>query len=344
MRPGRYVAALAAVALTLGVVGIIEARATLTTALLVYLLPIFLAATRWGLGPAVLAAVVSVLGHDLFFVEPVGTLTIAHADEGVGLALLLLVAVVAAQLADAARRGNEKEQEAAIVRRSDALKTALLRAVSHDFRTPLASIKAGASALRQPETNYTAEDRAELLAAVEEEADRLDRLIGNLLDASRLEVGALSPNKQPQDLPELLRAVVSRLEPLLAGRAVRFTIADDLPLVTCDYAQIDHVLTNLLENAARYTPPATPIFIRLTLQGQAVRIEVADQGPGVPAADRERLFRPFERGRTGAEGTGLGLAIARGMVEANDGQLWVEDVIGGGARFVFTLPVGNTSR
>jgi two-component system sensor histidine kinase KdpD len=338
-RVGPYVIVLAATGLTFILVGAVQARAALPTVVLLYLVPIILAATRWGRGPAIAAVVVSVLGHDLFFIEPVGTLSIARADEAVGLALLLLVAVVTAQLADEARRGAQNEQEAAIARRSDALKTALLHTVSHDLRTPLASIKAGVSALRQADTDYTDDDRAELLAAIEEEADRLDRLVRNLLDASRLEAGALTPHKHPQDLRELSRAVAGRLQTVLGDRPLELDLAEDLPLVACDYAQIDQVLTNLLENAARHTPPGTPVEVRMRCEAENVQIEVTDKGPGVPAGDRERLFHAFERGRTRAQGTGLGLAIARGLVEAHGGRLWVEAGSGGGARFLFTLPV-----
>jgi two-component system sensor histidine kinase KdpD len=328
-----YLAALMAAGLMLGIVGVIQARVALPTTLLLYLVPIILAATRWGRGPAILAVLISVVGHDLLFIEPIGTLSIARADEAVGLALLLLVAVVTAQLADDARRGAEKEHEVALARRSDALKTALLHAVSHQLRTP---------ALRQADTAYTEDDRAELLAAIEEEADRLDRLVRNLLDASRLEAGALTPHKQPQDLRELSKAVLGRLQPVLAGRPLQLDVAEDLPLVACDYAQIDQVLTNLVENAARHTPLGTPVHVSMTCQEEAVQIEVADQGPGVPLADRERLFGSFERGHTRAEGTGLGLAIARGLVEAHGGRLWVESgSYGGGARFLFTLPLAE---
>jgi two-component system sensor histidine kinase KdpD len=338
---GRYLLAAGAVGVTLFVVGWIQARAALPTALLLYLLPVVLAATRWGRGPAVFASVLSVIGHDLLFVQPVGTLTVARADEAVGLVLLLFVAVVTAQLASAARRAGEKEQEALLARRSDEMKTALLRAVSHDLRTPLASIKASASGLRQPDAAYTDDDRAELLAAIEDESDRLDRLVANLLEASRLEAGAATPHKEPQDLRELVRAVLTRLQPMLADRPLRLSFPDELPLVPCNYAQIDHVLTNLLENAARHTPPGTPIQLTLALESDAVRVQVADAGPGIPSADRERIFLPFERGQTRVGGSGLGLAIARGLVEAHGGRLWVDEAPGGGAAFNFTLPVSG---
>jgi len=338
---GRYVAAGVAVGLTLLVVGLIESRAALPTALLLYLLPVVLAATRLGRGPAVLASVLSVLGHDLLYVQPVGTLSIERADEAVGLVLLLFVAVVTAQLASAAGRAGEKEQEASLARRSDEMKTALLRAVSHDLRTPLASIKASASGLRQADAAYTDEDRAELLAAIEDESDRLDRLVANLLEASRLEAGAATPHKEPQDLRELVRAVLTRLQPMLADRAVRLSIPDELPLVPCNYAQIDHVLTNLLENAARHTPVGSPIELTVALQADAVRVHVGDAGPGIAPADRERVFLPFERGPTRVGGSGLGLAIARGLIEAHDGRLWIDQAAQGGAGFNFTLPLAG---
>jgi two-component system sensor histidine kinase KdpD len=254
------------------------------------------------------------------------------------------VALVTAQLADGARRGAETAREAAIARRSDELKTALLRAVTHNLRTPLASIKASVSGLRQPDAAFAEEDRAELLAEIEEEADRLDRLVTNLLDASRLEAGGVTVSRHPQDLAELVGAAVDRLQLRLPGREVRLDIPEELPPVACDYAQIDQVVTNLLENALLHTPAATPVLARAVRENGAVRVEVVDRGPGISAPDRERLFLPFERGRTRAPGTGLGLTIARGFVEAHGGKLWLEEGSDTGARFVFTLPVGGGSR
>lgn len=335
-----YGKALAATVIALVVVGQLQASVlNLPTAILLYLVPVILAASRWGRGPAVVAVLVAVLGHDVLFVDPIGRLTIARTEEAIGLALLLFTAVVTAQLADSARRGAEATREAAVARQSDELKTALLRAVSHDLRTPLASIKANVSSLRQPDATFSAEDRAELLAGIEEEADRLERLVRNLLDASRLEAGALKPRRQPQDLAELVLAVVQRLQPLLDGRKVELELPDDLPLAACDYAQIEQVVANLVENAALHTRPPGGILLRALARDGTVWVEVVDQGPGIPPEDRERLFRPFERGRTGGPGSGLGLTIARGLVEANGGRLWVEDAPGGGARFVFTLPL-----
>jgi two-component system sensor histidine kinase KdpD len=336
----QHLLALAAVGVTLLIVGVLQSTVVdLPAAILLYLVPILLAASRWGRGPAITAVVASILGHDLLFVDPRGTFSVARADEALGLVLLLFVALVTAQLADGARRGAETAREAAVARRSDELKTALLRAVTHNLRTPLASIKASVSGLRQPDAAFADEDRAELLAEIEEEADRLDRLVTNLLDASRLEAGGLTLSRHPQDLVELVGAVVDRLQSRFAGRTVGVEMPEELPPVVCDYAQIDQVITNLLENALLHTPPTTPVLARATQVDGVVRVEVVDRGPGIAVADRERVFRPFERGRTRAAGSGLGLTIARGFVEAHGGKLWLDDATDTGSRFVFTLPL-----
>jgi two-component system, OmpR family, sensor histidine kinase KdpD len=334
-----YLLALAGVALTLAVVALLRTRFDLPTAVLLYLVPIIFAAARWGRGPAALAAVVAALVHDYFFIPPIGTLTVAKPDEAVGLVLLLFTALATAQLADAARRGAQHERAAQVAQQADEIKTALLHAVSHDLRTPLASIKANVSGLRQSDVTYSAEDRAELLEAIDDEADHLDRLVGNLLDASRLEAGVLVPHKQPQDLAELTRAVLARMTAVLGARTVKLEVQPNMPLVSCDYAQIDQVLTNLIENVARHTPPGSPVEIRLSADNHKAHLEVLDAGPGIAEEDRARIFQPFERGRATAPGSGLGLSIARGMAEAHGGTLDVKRSPAGGAQFCLTLPL-----
>ena len=332
--------AVASVALTIGVIALLRTQFDLPTAVLLYLVPIIFAAARWGRGPAAIAAVVAAIAHDYLFIPPVGTLAVAKPDEVIGLGLLLFTALATAQLADAARRGAQQQRAASLARQSEEVKTALLRAVTHDLRTPLASIKANVSGLRQPEVLYSDEDRAELLAAIDDEADRLDRLVGNLLEASRLEAGVLVPHKQAQDLAELVHAVIRRLKPVLGERAITVAVQADMPLVACDYGQVDQVMTNLLENAARHTPDGSPIEVFLTADQTSAHVSVVDHGAGVPADDRSRIFRPFERGRTThAPGSGLGLSIARGLAEAHGGRLDVERADAGGAQFTLTLPL-----
>jgi two-component system, OmpR family, sensor histidine kinase KdpD len=231
-----------------------------------------------------------------------------------------------------------------VLQRTDALRAALLSSVSHDLRTPLSSIKAAASSLLQEDVQWDDEERRSFALAIVREADRLNRLVANLLDMSRIEAGVLKPEKEWYPLDELIHDVLGRMQPLLGGREVCTSIPDDLPPVELDYLQIDQVLTNLLENAIRYTPAGSPIDISVQHGEESVTVSVADRGPGVPPVDMERIFDKFYRvlstekaART--TGSGLGLAVSRGLIEAHGGRIWVENRPGSGAIFRFTLPL-----
>jgi two-component system sensor histidine kinase KdpD len=232
-----------------------------------------------------------------------------------------------------------------LLRRTDALRSALLSSVSHDLRTPLSSIKAAASSLLQEDVQWDEEARRSFALAIERETDRLNRLVGNLLDMSRIEGGALKPEKEWYPIDELIHDVLSHMQSLLQGREVRTSIPDDLPPVELDYLQMDQVMTNLLENAVRYTPPTSPIEISAAVVGEEMVISIADYGPGIPSTDLERIFDKFyrvlstKRNGTSTMGTGLGLAVCRGLVEAHGGRIWAENQEEGGAVFRFTLPL-----
>ena len=259
------------------------------------------------------------------------------ADE---LRLLEAFADEAALAVDRDRLLHEAARAEAL-QEADRLKSALLSAVSHDLRTPLASIKAAASSLLQADVQWDAATRREFLSAIDEETDRLSRLVGNLLDLSRIEGGALRPEKDWYDVGELLETVAGRLGRTVTDHRVRLDVAPDVGEVLLDYVQIGQVLANLIENAAKFAPKGTEIHLSARRRDGAVAVSVADQGPGIPAAERARVFEKFHRiGRTGQHvvGTGLGLAISKGLVEAHGGHIWVEDAPGRGARFVFSLP------
>lgn len=232
-----------------------------------------------------------------------------------------------------------------LLRRTDALRSALLSSVSHDLRTPLASIKAAASSLLQEDVQWSEEERRSFAAAIVRESDRLNRLVGNLLDMSRIEGGALKPEKEWYPFDELVHDVLDHLQGLLQGRQVDTFIPDDLPPVELDYLQMDQVLTNLIENAVRYTPPNSPIEISVEARDMQLQVSIADRGPGIPINDLERIFDKFyrvlgtKRKGTSTMGTGLGLAVCRGLVEAHGGHIWAENRQGGGAIFRFTLPL-----
>jgi len=238
----------------------------------------------------------------------------------------------------------------AVLQRTDALRAALLSSVSHDLRTPLTSIKAAASSLLQEDVEWDKEARRGFAQSIEREADRLNRLVGNLLDMSRIEEGALRPEKEEYALTALIRDVLGRLEPLLEGRVRTHLPEGDLLLVDLDYLEIDQVLTNLLENAVRYTPAGSPIDVSASSEGEQVIVRVADRGPGISPADLERVFDKFYRVLHGQHpvgypmGSGLGLAVCRGLVEAHGGRIWAELREGGGLIVCVTLPQDSPER
>jgi two-component system sensor histidine kinase KdpD len=232
--------------------------------------------------------------------------------------------------------------EAGAVRRSDELKTSLLRSVSHDLRTPLTSIIAAGAALDSP--SVTAEERHELSEAVVEQGQRLSRLVENLLDVSRLQTGHAAPRREPVDLPGLLEAARGSIG--VRGEAVRLALDADLPALSADPTQLERAFANLLENAVVHGE-GQPVLVRSRLVGPRVVVRVVDRGPGIPEGQRERIFEPFYRGDGAAagSGSGLGLAIARGFIEANGGEIGVESLPGQGSSFVvsFEAPLEGES-
>lgn len=221
----------------------------------------------------------------------------------------------------------------------DRLQKTLMGAVSHDLRTPLATIKISASTLRNPGAEIGASEHQELLALIDDQVDRLNRLVTNLLDMSRVQSGALELHLAPIAVIDLVTEAVRGLG--LTGPAERITLdlPDDLPLVNVDHLLIGQVLTNLLENASRYAPPDTCISVSgRTRHDGRVEVAVTDSGPGVRPADRDVVFQMFTR-RGSAGGSGVGLWIAKAFVEAHGETIWVLDTAGQGARFCFTLPV-----
>jgi two-component system sensor histidine kinase KdpD len=216
---------------------------------------------------------------------------------------------------------------------------ALFSSVTHDLRTPLASITASVTGLQEDEAGLSANDRRELLETIHQEADRLNRLVGNLMDLSRMRAGALIPSKRPSAIDEIIEGVLARMEHLLRGHRLHLVIREDLPEVPADVLQIDQALTNILENAAKFSRPGSEITVQAARWEDTVQVRIADQGHSVPAEQRERVFEPFATGDHPAAGTGLGLAIARAVVVAHGGSIWIEEAPGGGTAVVFRLPV-----
>ncbi len=236
---------------------------------------------------------------------------------------------------------SEAAAQSAMLAESERLYTTLLNSISHELRTPLATITGAASSLSDTQLHHNAAARAALLADIYDAAERLNRLVENLLDMSRLESGRLQIKREWCDIGELISVAVDRAGSALAGRPLTIQVAPSLPLVSLDFGLVEQALTNLLVNAAQYTPTGAPVEVNAALQGGDLVIAVTDHGPGVPPEALEHLFDKFYRvpGSTSG-GTGLGLSIAHGLVEAHSGRLTAENIRTGGLRLTLRLPLG----
>ena len=257
------------------------------------------------------------------------------------LASLLATAIEREELARSARESEERRRSEAIeaeaLRRSDAVKTALLRSVSHDLRSPLTAIGTAGEMLAGSDESLSAEERDELLASIRLQVRRLDRLVSNLLDLSRLEAGAAKPVLELWTVDGLVARALEALGP--ASERVAVSLPRESPPVRVDAAQLEHALVNLLENALHYSSPPDLVEIRAETSGGEVVVRVVDRGPGIRIEERESIFEPFRQGAGGADrGTGLGLAIARGFALVNNGRLWVDSGPDEGASFALALP------
>ena len=234
----------------------------------------------------------------------------------------------------------QAESRARILEESDKLKSAILSSVSHELRTPLSTIKAAASSLRGKEVNWDSAARVDLVAAIDDEADHLNILVGNLLDMSRIESGALKPKREWNILREIIEGVLARMKNQAAEHRIEVDAPESLPLVPVDYVQMEQVFTNLVSNSLKYAPANSVVGIRARQEEDCIHVQVSNQGPHVPPKDLERIFDKFYR-TTDAErvtGTGLGLSICKGIIEAHGGRIWAENIPGGLA-FNFTLPL-----
>ena len=392
----------AAVAVATGVVYALRPIAPTLSLGVVYTPAILLTSILWGLGYAIATAVASMLAFNFLFLAPVHTLTLADGRNWTALAVYIVTAIVASELAARARRrageARQREREAALLsdaaaallqgapldeiqgradellarsnpiarmrleaalssllavsvererfeaeavdaealRRSDAIKTAVLQTVSHDFRTPLATMETAVGGLQSGDLELTPADREELLETIRLEVARLRRLVENLLDLSRLQAGAAAPHAELWPVEELLARAAAEASP--AGR-VLIDAPDDLPAAKVDAVQVQRALVNLIENALKFSPADAPIELRGREAGSDVVLEVLDRGRGIDAGEAEALLEPFVRGSVGATGgSGLGLAIARGFTTINGGTLSLEAREGGGTRVRLTLP------
>ncbi len=324
---------------------VLPGRVSTATAALAYVLAVTAAATTGGLWAGLTASVVAFLGLNFFFTPPFHTFVVTKPEDLIALFVFLLVsatigALISTALSQRARaEARESEaKEARLDAETNRSRAALFSSVTHDLRTPLASITASVTGLQSAEDNLTAEDRRELLGTIRQEAERLNRMVGNILDLSRLRAGVFVPSLSLAGIDEVVSSVVGRLDQLIPDHELVVDLPEDLPDVCMDVVQIDQVLTNLIENAARFAPDGSPIGIEVSSHDHVVQLRVSDRGSGITRDDRERVFEPFVRG-AGSTGTGLGLAISRAVIEAHQGRIWIEDGKPSGTTVAFELPV-----
>ncbi|HEX3942830.1 MAG TPA: DUF4118 domain-containing protein [Rhizomicrobium sp.] len=304
----------------------------------VFLTAVLVSAVMYGLWPALLACMASLLAYNFFFLPPLYTFTIADPSNIVTLFFFGAVALIASNLAAQVRRH-------AVSAETERLRSAMLTSLSHDLRTPLASIMGAASSLMSHRQTLDDIGQADLIEMIQEEAERLHRFITNLLDMTRLEAGAIAPRLELIDLSDVTGTALRRAEKILAGHTVVVEIPGNLPLLNIDPVLLEQALFNVLDNAAKYTPQGSRILLHACDNGGMVRVEIADEGEGIPAHERERVFDKFYRAQAADKkrtGTGLGLAICRGFLQAMNGAISVANRADGvGTVFVITLPVGR---
>jgi K+-sensing histidine kinase KdpD len=337
-------------------------RVNSTTVALVLLLIVLSSATFLGRNPALLASFVAMLCFNYFFLPPVGTWHIADPQNLVAWAAFTITAIIAGELsAYANRRAREAERlyeelqaafktatEAEALKQSEKLKSALLDAVTHDLRTPLTSIKASVTTLLDSEGGHRtieldSEGRADFLEIIDEETDRLNGFIESMVQLARVEAGSVSASGTFSSVEEIISIALERVQKQLSNHHLSVNLERKLPFIRVDAGAIAEVMYNLIENAAKYSPPGTTITISATSAGRMVSISVLDEGKAIPEDMRERVFEKFVRLEgSGSEGLGLGLAISRGIIEAQNGTIAIGAGDNGkGTKVTLTLPVGE---
>lgn len=318
---------------------------------LIYLSIIAVIALFVGPGPVFMAATLSALIWDFFFLPPIPAFRISSADDAVLLAAYFVVALVLGQLTARirAQQRAEREREARaaeltletkVLAESERLGKNLLNSVSHEVRIPLSVIKSAVDFLEESDAGPLTSSQRSLLAEIQEAVTRLDQLIANLLDLTRLESGRIKPKLQWHDAADLVRSAVKETSKALARHSVTTHLASGLPLVYLDFVLMQRALANLLFNAASHTPPGAAVEVAARVEKGALLLVVADRGAGLDPESLPRVFDKFYRGRHAAPGgAGLGLSLVKGFVEANGGQVTAENREGRGAVFIIRLPV-----
>lgn len=371
-----YLTAVIAVAFATGVLKFLGEHINPTTVALAFLLIILFVATLWGSRPAIVASIFGIVTFNFYFLPPFRTFAIGDPHNWIAFVTFMITAITVGQLSGRVKRraeeaeaakaeverlyyelqdSFERSSQAKALKQSERLKSALLDAVTHDLRTPLTSIKASATTLlddlysserRNAEPGLDVEGRKEMLRVIDEETDRLDRFVEGLTKLARIDAGEMHLHRHWTQIDEIITMALKRAEPRTQTHQLEVWVEDELPSIKVDEQAIAEVIYTLVDNAAKYSPPGSPIRIRTAVgPDDTLQLSVEDHGPGLRAEIRERVFEKFFRamrdgdaGDRKLSGTGMGLAIARGIVEAHGGKIWIEDAEGHtGAKFVIAM-------
>lgn len=339
-----YAWGICSVAAAVGFSALLARHLQLSDLVMITLLPVVGIATRFGIGPSLLTAVLSALCFDFFFIPPVMAFAPSDLKSAVTLVVMMVVAGVTHGLAELTRRQERAARAREVALEAERMRGSLLSAVSHDLRTPLAAIFGAGTELLQDGSQLNAAEHRELLQSIVEEAARLDRLVTNLLDVARSDAVATRVRKRREPFDEVIEAALGRLKGRLGQRSVRSHVPQAVPMVPMDAVLIQQVLVNLLENAIRYSQEGSPLEIEVSEAPSHAVVEIRDRGPGIQSDEAERLFERFYRGAAHSSrdgGMGLGLAICRAIVQAHGGSIGLLNRNDGGAIARFTLPLGR---
>lgn len=315
-------------------------RFDLVNVAMVYLLAVVLVALRFSRGPAALAAVLCVAAFDFLFVPPEGAFTVEDGQYLLTFAIMLAVGLVVSGLVERTRAQAREQAALEMETETERIRSTLLASISHDLRTPLAVLTGASSSLVEAGERMAPQERQALARSLFEQSREMSERVSKVLQMTRLETGALRIERDWASVEEIVGAVLERLRDRLGAHRVLVELPADLPLVRVDAALVEQALANLLENAARHTPAGTVVRVRAACGDGQLVLSVVDYGGGLPAPERERVFRKFEHGSPegASSGLGLGLAICRAIVRLHGGRAWADSVADGGISFHLALP------
>ena len=336
-----YAAAVASTALCTAAGFAMLARFDVVNIAMVFLLGVVLVALYFPRGPAIVASVLGVAAFDLLFVSPRGRFTVEDAQYLLTFAIMVAVALVISRLVQRVRLQAREQATLEVQAETERIRSALLASISHDLRTPLAVIAGASSTLAERGERLPSDERQALATAVFDQARDLSERVSKVLQMTRLETGALAVEREWSSPAEIVSSALERLAQRMAAHRVVLEVPDDLPLLRVDAPLIEQVVGNLLENAAKHTPPETIVRVRVQPQGRDLIFSVEDNGGGLNAQEVGHVFEKFQRGATesATSGMGLGLAISYAIVRLHGGRTWAERVPAGGMAFRFSLPI-----